>query len=161
MLLSHTRLRELFDYLPSGNLIRKITSTNSHAGNAIGWDVGGGYLNAMVDGVTYKLHELIWLWHGRQTAPEIDHINRNPSDNRIENLREATRSQNMYNRRKPKTNTSGAKNVVWKKDKQMWCVRVGIEKKRLHIGYFKDFELAELVAAEARDKYHGSFANHF
>jgi hypothetical protein len=49
--------------------------------------------------------------------------------------------------------------VSWHKAQQKWFVYVDVNKKRKNIGYFKDFEFAELVAIEAREKYHGAFAN--
>jgi hypothetical protein len=54
----------------------------------------------------------------------------------------------------------GVKGVNWNKSNKQWRVRVQVNKKRIHIGDFKDLELAELVAIEARNKYHGNFAKH-
>ncbi len=79
-------------------------------------------------------------------------------DNRIENLRLATASQNMMNRKKFKNNRSGVTGVSWHKKSERWFVYIDANKKRKNIGYFDDFELAELVAIEARDLYHGKFA---
>jgi hypothetical protein len=66
----------------------------------------------------------------------------------------------MSNRKLFKNNTSGCKGVYWNKRNRKWQVSVGVSKKQKHIGYFDDLELAELVALEARDKYHGNFAKH-
>ena len=90
----------------------------------------------------------------------IDHIDCNPSNNKIENLREATFSQNQHNTKKRITNTSGVKNVHWYKPLKKWMVYIMINKKRKHLGYFNNIELAELVAQEARNKYHGKYARH-
>ena len=153
-------LKDLFDYSPQGGLIRKKSLTNSKAGVLIGFGTKNGYRCAMVNHKTYPLHRLVWMWHGNAATNALDHINGDPSDNRIENLRIATRSQNMCNRKTPTHNTTGAKGVIWKKDKRLWCVRIGVCGVRKQIGYFEDLELAELVAIEARNKYHGAFANH-
>jgi len=159
-MITTNRLRELFDYC-DGTLVRRITvSNNSKVGEVAGFVGSFGYLYASVDGKTYPLHLLVWIWHGNAPA-KVDHENTKRHDNRIENLRLATRSQNMCNRRRPVNNTSGVKNVIWKKDKQKYRVRIGVNGKRMHIGDFADFELAELVAIEARAKYHGQFANNF
>ncbi len=160
-MLTTDRLKLVFDYRPeTGELIRKIAfSGNSFIGQSVGWAGTNGYLYAAVDSKTYPLHRLVWKWHGHQNVPFLDHINCDVSDNRIENLRPATRHENMQNRGIPKNNTSGVKGVVWKADKQKWRVRVGVNGKRIHVGDFEDFELAELVAIEARNKYHGQFAN--
>ena len=91
----------------------------------------------------------------------IDHIDNDPSNNKIENLREATRHQNGTNAKTWSNNISGAKNVSWHKQCKKWRVRVSINKKMETIGLFDDFDLAELVAVEARNKFHGNFARHF
>lgn len=55
---------------------------------------------------------------------EVDHINRNPLDNRRSNLRIATHAQNSYNKFAEKVSASGFKGVYWVKDKNMWCARI-------------------------------------
>lgn len=85
---------------------------------------------------------------------EIDHINRHKSDNRIENLREVSRSQNNYNHPVRVDNKSGHRNVSWHTKTKKWRVVINANKKRHFIGQFEDFKLACLVADEARAKYH-------
>lgn len=116
------------------------------------------YRSTKIKGKHYRIHSLIWLWHYGELPKQIDHINRNGLDNRIENLRIATNSQNMMNRKKFKNNSSGVTGVSWHKNQDKWFVYVDANKKRKNIGYFDDLELAELVAIEARDLYHGKFA---
>jgi hypothetical protein len=88
----------------------------------------------------------------------LDHINGIKTDNRIENLREATHSENQWNKTKTKRNTSGFKGITLEDGR--WRVRIGLNRKNINIGVFDDIELAELVAVEARNKYHGNFAKH-
>lgn len=153
------RLREVFDY-KDGNLIRKVAARGrAQVGTIAGSRGKNDYWYACVDNITYPLHLLVWIWHGFDPYVEPDHKNRISSDNRIENLRPATRSQNMWNIGKAKNNTSGVKGVTWHKEKRKYRVRLGVNGKRIHIGDFADLELAELVAHEARAKYHGQFAN--
>jgi hypothetical protein len=90
----------------------------------------------------------------------LDHIDGNTFNNCIENLRPATISQNNCNQVIRKDNTSGIKGVSWCKTWKKWKVRVQINRKRISFGYFKNLELAELVAIEARNKFHGNFAKH-
>ena len=90
----------------------------------------------------------------------IDHVDGDSVNNRIENLREATNQQNAYNQKLRKNSTSGVKGVNWDKDTNKWRVRIQINGKHTHIGSFEDLMLAELVAVEARDKYHKEFARH-
>ena len=66
--------------------------------------------------------------------------------------------QNAYNTKIRTNNTSGVKGVSWHKKDKKWRVRVCVDGVNNFIGNFDDLELAELVAIEARDKYHGKFA---
>ena len=103
-----------------------------------------------------KSHRLIFMLHYGYMPKEIDHINGDRADNRLENLREVTRSQNQYNKA-PQTNASGVRNVSWHKKSNAWIVRLTMKGKTVFQQYFKDLELAELVAHEARDKFFGKF----
>ena len=69
-------------------------------------------------------------------------------------------TKNGKNRKTPKNNTSGVKGVSWHKRSKKWVVSIGVNWKRKALGYFDDLDLAELVSIEARNKYHGEFANH-
>ena len=97
------------------------------------------------------------MFHGYMPK-EIDHIDNNPSNNRIENLREATRSEQLCNTKLRKDSTSGIKGVTWDKSRNKWIVSINKDKKTMFRGRFNDLELAQLVAVEARNKYHGDFA---
>lgn len=128
-------------------------------------DVAGhkdnGYIRIEINNKAYRAHRLAWLYvYGEMPKLHIDHINSNRSDNRVSNLREATYQENSKNYSTPKTNTSGVKNVSWYKKLNKWVVSLGVNGKKKTIGYFDDIEFAELVAIEARNKYHMEFANH-
>jgi hypothetical protein len=92
--------------------------------------------------------------------PILDHIDGNRSNNKIENLRAATVSQNLQNSKTYKSNTSGIKGVSWEKDRNKWKVQIMLRGKNKVIRNLEDLELAELVAIEVRNKYHGEYANH-
>ena len=89
---------------------------------------------------------------------KIDHKNGDKLDNRVENLRIATISQNMMNRSKQSNNSSGFKNVSWDKRINKWVVQIGLNKNKIHIGSFKVLEDAIKAAKEARLKYHKEFS---
>ena len=155
-------LKELFDYREDGNLIRKRSTggNGNTAGKKLGWLDQTGYIHTKVKGKFFRLHRLIYMYHHGELPEQLDHINRNKLDNRIENLRPADGFENASNRKLFKNNTSGCKGVGYRKSTNKWFVYVNIKNKRKNIGSFDDLELAELVAIEARDKYHGFFANH-
>src|SRR5262245_33505102 len=111
--LTAERLREVLDYDPSTGVFK---SNGGRCGSRVGATLVGtvrpdGYREIRIDWQRYLAHRLAWLHvHGSWPAGDIDHVNGNPSDNRIVNLRLATRTQNNANsRRRP--NTSGFKGV--------------------------------------------------
>ena len=150
-IISQQKLKEIFNY-KDGYLYKK----NKKAGSKkiIPYD------KTLVLGTRYYIHRLIFLYHYGFFPEFVDHIDGNPINNRIENLRKANSSQNMRNQKTPKDNTSGVKNVCWHKQSKKWCVQLRLNNKKFHVGVFQDLELAELVAIEARNKYYGEWANH-
>ena len=89
---------------------------------------------------------------------EVDHINGNALDNRKQNLRVCTKSQNMMNRGAQKNNTSGFKGVYWNARKDKWMVTIGLNSKYIFIGYFSCKIEAAQAYNKAALKYHGEFA---
>jgi hypothetical protein len=89
----------------------------------------------------------------------LDHINNNPLDNRIENLRAATHSQNMRNTKIRKDNKSGVKGVYWQKEKNRWKVQIWANGKQRFVGLFKEISDATKAATTFRINNHQSFSN--
>jgi hypothetical protein len=119
-----------------------------------------GYRIARIEGKTVLVHRIIFfLFHG-YVPTVVDHVDGDPSNNRIENLRECTHAQNQYNRKIDARNKTGVKNVYWHGRDRLWVVRMKLSGKVRQFGCYKDIDLAELVAIEARNKYHGEFARH-
>ena len=87
-----------------------------------------------------------------------DHINKNRLDNRKENLRIATKSQNGMNKFKQKNNTSGYKGVYQHKQSHQWQARIGLNGKSIFLGLFRNIKEAALMYNQAARKYHGKFA---
>jgi hypothetical protein len=87
----------------------------------------------------------------------IDHINGDPLDNRKQNLRFCTHSENMHNQKKPKHNKSGFKGVFWDNQKNKWHSVIKINSKIKHLGYFTCIKRAYKVYCEASRLYHGVF----
>lgn len=156
-MLTQSQVQELFAY-KDGELTRR---SGSYADKVAGSLNKKGYVIVCVNYKLLKAHRLVFLYHHGYLPEQIDHIDGNKSNNRIENLRAATNGQNMMNRGAFRNNTSGCKGVFWDKEHGRWRVSIRKDKVLKHIGRFDDIELAELVAVEARDKYHGAFARHY
>ena len=125
-------------------------------GKRAGFVNAKGYSKIELNGKKYGAHQIVFAMHHGYIPSCIDHINGIKNDNRIENLRSATKIQNGYNR----SSTSGCKNVTYRNDTKNWRVTLRLNNRSCSFGSYKDKELAELVACEARSKYHGEFANH-
>jgi hypothetical protein len=154
-ILSQDYLNYLFDY-KDGQLYWKNHKYNAYIGKKAGTLNQKGYWQIKFGKKIHKAHRLIFMMHYGYLPKIIDHIDCNPLNNCIKNLREATKRQNLYNRLANKTSKSGIKNVSWCKKDKRWIVQVN----KKYIGQYKNLELAELVAQEARDKYHGEYARH-
>lgn len=150
---------QYFEY-KDGELFWKTPRQNVRVGEKAGCIDSQGYLAITIQRKFLKAHRVIFYMHYGYLPKCIDHIDGNKLNNKIENLRPATSNQNQWNRTKLAKSSSGIKNVTWNKKLQKWRVSFSIKTKPIHFGFFEDIELAELVAIEARNKYHGQFANH-
>lgn len=160
-MITQERLKELLNYNQESGEFTWRDSVNSRAksGSIAGTTTANGYRTIGIGGKKYASHRLAWVYmYGGTPINQIDHINHNRCDNRICNLRDVTASQNSKNRENM-TNKSGIMNVYWNDKRGSYSVRMtsnGV----LHIfGAYKDIELAELVASEARTS-HGFHPNH-
>lgn len=119
-----------------------------------------GYLSGRIFRKGYLAHRIIWALHtGEWPTEQIDHINGDPADNRITNLREALGSQNQYNRGKTSKNTSGYKGVYLHKKTGKWLAQIGVAGRVKYLGYFETPLLAHAAYCEAASRLHGAFAN--
>jgi len=159
--ITQEQVKALFDYQEDGNLVRKVkTSNRVKVGEVVGWMTAKRYKAVHIDGKPEYIHRLIFLYHHGYIPECIDHIDNDPLNNRIENLRAASFGENMLNIRGFVGSKSGVKGVTWSESSKKWMVMCRVNKKPKYIGVYEDLELAELVAMEARNKYHGQFANH-
>lgn len=104
---------------------------------------------------TVRMHRVI------MNAPDdllVDHINGNTLDNRKENLRLCTMSQNMFNQGAQKDNTSGYKGVSYVKDRGKWSAQIAIRGKTHYLGYFHTPNEAYEAYCTAAKQLHGEFA---
>jgi len=90
---------------------------------------------------------------------EIDHIDHNSLNNRIENLRLVSSRENSMNLPLPKHNTSGRVGITWAKREKKWQAQIGLDYKTIILGHFDKFEDA-VAAREAAEKKYGFHPNH-
>lgn len=104
-------------------------------------------------------HRIIWEMH-YGPVPEgltIDHIDRDPHNNRLSNLRLATYEENNRNRGSFRHNKSGVKGVFWEKDRSLWKAVIYKSGKLILIGRFRDIEEARMARETAEIKYFGEY----
>ena len=152
---------ELLNYNPDNGKFINLTdrtANNSLAGQEAGRSRPDGYRVLNVDGSRYYAHRLSWLYcHGRFPDGFIDHIDGNPANNKLSNLREATRSNNQANRGS-QNGRLYPKNVHWNKRAKKWAVNIGHQGKLHYFGLYSSVAEAEAVAKSNRKKLHGEFA---
>lgn len=115
-------------------------------------------------GESYLLHRIAWVMGGNEMPHDdfhIDHINGNPLDNRLCNLRVATNSQNVSNGNVRKNNTSGIRGVSYFKRDRKWGATIRLNGKTLHLGTFNTKGEAAIVSAKASLRYFGKFSPYY
>jgi|SRR5262245_17364979 len=151
------RLEEALDYNPeTGVFLWRLVRANKRAGDVAGNVGPGGYRTITVDYRQYYAHHLAIFFSTGEFPPKgshVDHINGDPADNRISNLRITTPSVNGLNRRGlNKNNTTGFRGVYWRKDKKRFeaCIHVNGRKRKL--GRFTSIEAAAEAVRAALDR---------
>ena len=161
-MLTQDELKNKFHYDPdTGIFTYKKSYFKSKIGKVAGEKCGNGYILLRINNKIYPAHRLAWLYmYGSEPLELIDHVNRIRNDNRIVNLREASKAENGYNRKIGNNSTSGIKGISWCRIHNRWVARVSANGIRKCIGYFKTINDAENAIIDARKKYHGEFEYH-
>ena len=155
--ISHYYVLSAFDY-QDGNLIRKSGRVNE-IGKIAGYvHKASGYIHVKINTKAFKAHRLVFLYHHGYLPECVDHIDGDKANNKIENLRAATKEQNSCNQKVRSTNKSGCKGVKWNSVSKKWQVGICKNYKNIHLGLYEDLELASLVAIEATELIHGRFS---
>lgn len=160
--LTQERLKKLLRYIPeSGWFVWRVTRTyTAKPGKRAGCICpSSGYIVIKVDGKTYKAHRLAWLYTYGRWPEEVDHINRNRRDNRIENLRAVVKGENQRNHPVSVKNTSGIRGVVWNKKGRKFHSRISVDGNYVHLGVFDNFFDA-CCARKSAELKHGYHPNH-
>jgi hypothetical protein len=163
---SQEEIRNVFFYHKDGSISRRHypPCARRFTKTKIGSKHNRGYLMMCYFGRTILIHRLVWVYHNGAipSGLTIDHINQNKTDNRIENLRLVTHSENMKNLRRAKNNRSGVTGVSLKKDGS-YQAYIYVDRKMHHLGKFLCLEEATSVRKEAERKFsfhHNHGSNH-
>ena len=165
-------LRECFDYDPLTGELRwrqrprehfvnlrayKIWNTR-YASTIAGAIKSTGYYHVTLYRQYYLVHRIIWKWStGEEPPPTIDHIDRNRTNNRWNNLRLATQSQQSQNACLFSNNNSGFRGVSWHRLRKKWRATIGIDGRHHHLGLFVTIEDAAAAYQAAAREAFGEF----
>lgn len=153
--MTRDELLNILHYEPSTGIFK----WKAYIGHIVPGKIAGslsdqGYIRIGVSKKDYKAHRLAWLYMtGNFPLVEIDHINRNRSDNRWENLRLATAKQNRENLSTRSDNTSGFRGVAWCRFRQKWHAQICHNGKTINLGRFNDFFEAMCARKSAESMY--------
>lgn len=158
-MITHERLLKLFTYDEKSGVFTRRVATGRRgchrAGELAGTIQNHGYQVISIDKKRYMAHRLAWFYvRAVWPSGDLDHINGDKLDNRIANLREATRKQNMQNVRQHKHNTSGYKGVAWHSQRNKWRAYIFDSYRQIHLGLFDSREAAYAARLKAEKQYH-------
>ncbi|MEZ2410571.1 HNH endonuclease [Bosea sp. RCC_152_1] len=150
-------VRRIFDYDPdTGALVRRV-SYERHVGKRVDAQYRGRR-RVLIARKLYEVSRVIWLYvYGHFPDCDVDHIDRDPLNDRLDNLRLASRAQNASNRGLSKNNRSGIKGVR-QRGPSRWVAGIGFENRWIHLGSFRTAEAARDAYNAAALKLHGQFA---
>jgi len=157
-------VRDHYNYDPVTGIVtyrknRKFVLIGSEVGTRASAGMNGNnqYIRTKCKGKVYRLHNIIFLYvEGRLPEGQIDHIDGDKLNNRWDNLREVTQSENSRNRPYSQIGISGVPGVSWNSAREEWKVSVNGNGRRIHLGYFDDFDKACEIRedAEIEHSYH-------
>jgi HNH endonuclease/AP2 domain len=155
--LTPERLREILHYDPATGLFTwRVCRHHRTKIGAIAGCITNGYGIIVLDGSIYKMHRLAWAYtYGHWPKNDIDHIDGNGTNNRLLNLRDATRSMNCQNqKRAQKNNKTGLLGVRFRRDNGRYSAQIGVDGKPRYLGLFDTAEAAHAAYIEAKRRLH-------
>ena len=163
-MITQTELKHALDYNPGTGQFtwKNPTSTRVKVGQIAGTFHAHRYARIRINSIQYLTHRLVWLYvHGESPASglDIDHINNDRLDNRIANLRLATRQENLRNARMHKGHTNGYKGITYWAAKNLWKAQSQFNGKHVNIGCFKNREDAADAYITFAKLHFGEFYN--
>ncbi len=150
------QINEVISYSQETGLFTWVKNQGrARIGDVVSYKDSYGYIAFKLYGHLRRAHRVAWfLTHGSFPDGDIDHINRDRSDNRIKNLRCVSRSENMENQLLRSDNKSGFKGVFFEARRNKWRADIAKDKKSKHIGYFDTAEAAFVAYQNAAAKFH-------
>ena len=145
----HKQLLENLSYDPEIGLFIwiKRKARNIKIGDVAGYKTTKGYIDISFNGKLYKAHRLAWFYlYKKFPIKDLDHINRNPSDNRINNLREVSSAENAQNK--------DVRGYSFSKKSNKWRSAIVVNTKKVNLGCFVTEEEAHEAYIKAKRKYH-------
>ena len=160
-ILAQKDLKELLHYNPETGVFTWLKNVGSRGrnGGVAGYTNNSGYRKISAKGFQYYSHRLAWFYVHGEWPKIIDHINHNPSDNRITNLRSVTQEANRRNSSLLKKNKSGVTGVYWCIQKKKWVANIRVNNKTIYLGCFSGKFEALCARMSANNKY-GFHENH-
>ena len=152
-----TKLRSLLNYDPiTGVFTWAKARRNIEIGDIAGCVNAKGYRYIGVNNALYRANRLAWFYiHGVWPTQQIDHINGDRLDDRIENLRDVTQTRNQRNRKHGNINSSSKLiGVSWNKSSAKWRAQISVGKKTIHIGLYKTEQEAHAAYLAAKTTHH-------
>ena len=154
--ITQARLKYLYEYDANTGLFKRTENVIRRSPKVYAGTKGRFYLSEKIDGKNYKMHRLAWLYvYGEMPKNIIDHIDGDPFNNRIENLRDVSDMVNQQNRRRANKNgSSGYLGVSWASSRNKWCAAICLKGKNMHLGYFDDPKVAHEVYLNRKREIH-------
>lgn len=158
-MLDQNTLKKIVTYDPeTGDFIKIKCRRTDWLGKVAGTIGKKGYRSISVNNKPYLAHRLAWLYVTGEWPYEIDHRDGNKLNNKFDNLRISSDSENMHNQGKRKNNTSGYKGVTYNKNAKKWSAQIKINWKTKYLGLFSCPTAAHFSYCRAAKQYHGEFA---
>ncbi len=160
-MMNQARLQDLFNYDPeTGWFTNRYSRGRAGMGERAGSPSGHGYRKITVDYDKFYEHQLVWLYIHGKFPGEIDHINGDPSDNRIANLRLATRTQNNGNAIMGTNGIAGLQGVYLDRRGLKWFSKIQFQGKPIWVGTFDTVEEAHQAYLVKHRELFGEFSVH-
>lgn len=162
-MITQSELKEILHYDPETGIFTWLKAKKSVIGCRAGFYSNLGYRQIRIKGKYFYEQRLAFVYMENYTIfkKEVDHINRNKGDNRWINLRLVTRNQNLANANIRFDNTSGIKGVNRYLKDNRWQARIGVNGKRIHLGYFDNKEEAAAAYQQAAIRYYGKYTTEY